>query len=1464
MDMFKKTTFVRFCFASASMLPEELGLSTEQLICLYKECIEMAKHCYDIGTMIKSCMQYVVHSNSLGRHADSLRCLKEILPLAVTIPCYELMVHQFLSITYRELNEFENVVLHAKKWIEIAQTIGDKENEMYGHHEMGNAFSFLARYDDAIDCGKKCLKIAQEIDSAEGMMIAYDCIGVAYKYMEKYDDTILYAHKLLDCALKNNDQEAMMNAYLMLGDGFSSLARYDDAIDCGKKFLTIAQEIDSADDEMKAYNLIMDAYENMEKYDDTILYAHKLLDCAMKNNNQEAMMYAYLMLGDGFSSLARYDDAIDCGKKFLKIAQEIDSADGEMNAYKCIIVAYKYMEKYDDTILYAHKLLDCAMKNNNQEAMMNAYLRLGNAFFSLARYDDAIDCGKKCLTIAQEIDSADGMMMAYDCIRVAYENMQKYDDTILYAHKFLDCAMKNKNQEIMMKVYLELGRAHRALNHYQEAIDFGQKCIEIAREIEDRRIEVRAYLLMGQIYNALSDFDNAIIYGNKCIELAITIGDKDVAAHAYSLLGKIYYSLEKYDDAISNCNNCLHIDKEDIEEKSAHVTAYLTLGKVYQSLEKYDEAIQNYQQCIDIVNRFGIEKREEAGIYSLLGDIYYSLEKYDDAISNCNKCLHIDKEDNEETTADINAYLTLGKAYRSLEKYDEAIQNYQQCIDIVNRTGLVKRADIAAYLGIVEIYVILKHYNDAARYFKKCIDVAQKTGEKEIEARACLVLSSVYHASGDKESIDNVIQYGKKCLDISQEIGDKKTEMEGHVILAQVYNHSLQSNEASQSIDAGMAIATELGDKEAEEKLKEIRSTLYTRVGLREKVDAPSVKELLEVPTCSEDELLQDLDQAVKTGDKSEKHRVLLRLYNLYHVKRDYEKAINCLEQMKEMDIGRSFNLFCCAQIGNQYHSMGQNEMALRSFEEGLSFAESCPDNDRHLSQFYHCFGQLLYELKIGLDLAEHCLREAIRCFEAIFTTLGTHDEFKISIFDEYFHSYKLLAILLIKGDQMKEGLLVLDRCRARALKDLMMSHFKMKQEESNDEHLEYSDVLSLVSRNDFSIAFYSLCFDGFLKFFVGGETNLHYSLCSNHSLQIDVVTLFNEMGVREVVNCENRSLDKEEDIQKEQRRSQEEYEELNQATALLLNLDSNRGESNENSAETKGSTLEDLFDISECDKILSSKQEEVVIIPDGPLYQVPFPALQDPRTGKYLSETKRIRLAPSLATLKHFEDFPTDQTSDAKPLIIGNPLVGKVMMDGEEQDIDGLLGAQAEAIVIAYKLGVKPLIGEAATKQAVLEKLQKGVSVVHIAAHGILSKATIVLAPSPDARATKIPDEEDYMLTMADVQKAQVRAQLVVLSCCHSGRGEIRAEGVVSMCRAFLASGARAVVASLWAIDDHASLDFMTSFYGNLKNGKSASTSLQLTMNEMRNTSKYTDPKYWAPFFIMGDDITLKSVFVK
>ena len=108
-------------------------------------------------------------------------------------------------------------------------------------------------------------------------------------------------------------------------------------------------------------------------------------------------------------------------------------------------------------------------------------------------------------------------------------------------------------------------------------------------------------------------------------------------------------------------------------------------------------------------------------------------------------------------------------------------------------------------------------------------------------------------------------------------------------------------------------------------------------------------------------------------------------------------------------------------------------------------------------------------------------------------------------------------------------------------------------------------------------------------------------------------------------------------------------------------------------------------------------------------------------------------------------------------------------------------------------------------------------VALVHIAAHGRKETGEIALAPNP-GYTSKFPEEQDYMLKMFDVQAVRLRARLVVLSCCHSGRGEVRSEGLVGMARAFLCAGTRSVLVSLWAIDDEATMEFMKSFYQHLR----------------------------------------------
>ena len=82
-----------------------------------------------------------------------------------------------------------------------------------------------------------------------------------------------------------------------------------------------------------------------------------------------------------------------------------------------------------------------------------------------------------------------------------------------------------------------------------------------------------------------------------------------------------------------------------------------------------------------------------------------------------------------------------------------------------------------------------------------------------------------------------------------------------------------------------------------------------------------------------------------------------------------------------------------------------------------------------------------------------------------------------------------------------------------------------------------------------------------------------------------------------------------------------------------------------------------------------------------------------------------------------------------------------------------------------------------------------------------------IALSPNP---GTADPCRRGLHVDNERCDDCETASQASVLSCCHSGRGEIKAEGVVGIARAFIGAGARSVLVSLWAIDDEGTLEFM------------------------------------------------------
>ena len=118
-------------------------------------------------------------------------------------------------------------------------------------------------------------------------------------------------------------------------------------------------------------------------------------------------------------------------------------------------------------------------------------------------------------------------------------------------------------------------------------------------------------------------------------------------------------------------------------------------------------------------------------------------------------------------------------------------------------------------------------------------------------------------------------------------------------------------------------------------------------------------------------------------------------------------------------------------------------------------------------------------------------------------------------------------------------------------------------------------------------------------------------------------------------------------------------------------------------------------------------------------------------------------------------------------------------------------------------------------------------------------------------------PEEDGYLTALEITQLDWDGTEMVVVSACESGKGDIRSgEGLYGLKRAIAVSGARSSLLSLWKVDDKASSEFMKKFYENLSKGMGRGNALKATQEFFRKhpNKDYRSIYVWAAFQLSGD----------
>jgi CHAT domain-containing protein len=234
----------------------------------------------------------------------------------------------------------------------------------------------------------------------------------------------------------------------------------------------------------------------------------------------------------------------------------------------------------------------------------------------------------------------------------------------------------------------------------------------------------------------------------------------------------------------------------------------------------------------------------------------------------------------------------------------------------------------------------------------------------------------------------------------------------------------------------------------------------------------------------------------------------------------------------------------------------------------------------------------------------------------------------------------------------------------------------------------------------------------------------------------------------------------------------------------------------------------------------------DMVIVPAGALYYVPFHALCD--GPAYVVESREVVYSPSAAVWLALQEKPRRKPKNA--LLMGFADEAIPLVNREINTLKKILPRNLS------------LTGKSATFAAYIKNAPR-FDLLHLACHGQFRPENPLFSSLHLA---------DGWITVRDICAQRLRAGLVVLSACETGMNKIFAgDEILGLARGFLSAGASSLVLSLWTVSDEATSRLMKRFYENLQLGHGVAASLRIAQIEFIGRGEH--PYLWSPFAVIG-----------
>lgn len=275
-------------------------------------------------------------------------------------------------------------------------------------------------------------------------------------------------------------------------------------------------------------------------------------------------------------------------------------------------------------------------------------------------------------------------------------------------------------------------------------------------------------------------------------------------------------------------------------------------------------------------------------------------------------------------------------------------------------------------------------------------------------------------------------------------------------------------------------------------------------------------------------------------------------------------------------------------------------------------------------------------------------------------------------------------------------------------------------------------------------------------------------------------------------------------------------------------------------------------------------RARRLLVVPDGALHALAFAALPDPRDGRRrLVEALPVTHQVSASVFAALQQRAAPKAVESVA-VFADPAGSATAEARYRRDFGRLPAARHEADLVsdAFPDRTRVFVDRKATEATARRELASA-TISHFACHAAVDEEL----PLDSALVLSAEKGDEGLLQAWEIaEQVQIGSGLVVLSACETARGAERGgEGILGLVRAFQVAGARAVLASLWRVDDESAAELMGRFYAGVARGLPRDEALRQaqlaflagpirTVRDSREIElDASDPRHWAPFVLIG-----------